>query len=588
MLYFLAMNSIYGAIVLVVVLVLRFILRRAPKVFSYMLWAVVFFRLLCPLSLSTDISVIPDLSQIMNEKESCAEAEIADTGRAAEVTVHAESTLETEGQSESAAEDFPEYAGTEEKTEAGDAVSAESVIFILWASGCVLMLGRNMLTWIKMKKIVCTATRIDGRVYESDRIGTAFVSGIFRPRIYLPCGMEEQQYKCVLSHEMTHMRRGDHIVKLLACLICCVYWFNPLAWAALSLMCRDMEQSCDEAVIASMGSEIKGDYSRMLLRFGVKIPAASNPAFGAGDAKKRIKNVLRYRKSGKMAVILSLLAVVLAGAVCIGSHSSGNAKADEDKSAVSAYDIESTLDQEENTDNIRAVRREKEKLEANYTTRFGAPEAVMITELEIGSYAVFSYVADETLYVDMGDGDIVPGSEGGIVKGNTIKLYCNGNIRGLDLSNLKLTYLDISECTFLEKLYCHDNLLASLNVSMNRNLVELDCSGNRLTSLDLSGNPKLKYVCCDKNELAKLDCSSNSKLEHLYCAGNSLVSVSLGKCENLTSFACNNNMLSELSISGNSKLESLYCFNNMIAKLDVSQNPLLKTIESDFDTVIEK
>ncbi len=587
MLRFLAMNSIYGAIVLAVVLVLRLVLRRAPKVFSYMLWAVVFFRLLCPLSLSTEVSIIPDLSRVLDEESRYIGTETADTYSPSKLTAYAEIESDAEVYTESAVSSSAEYAVAEEKPAEGNCLSAESVIFILWASGCAVMLGCNLLSWVKMKKRVRTATRIDGRVYESDRIGTAFVSGVLRPRIYVPCGMEENQYRCVLSHEKTHIRRGDHIIKPVACLICCVYWFNPLVWLSMSLMCRDMEQSCDEAVIASMGSEIKGDYSRMLLVLGMKRPIAFKPAFGTGNAKKRIKNVLSYRKSGKAAIALSLVAVMLASAACIGSNSENKAVTEDNEAVISATEPENVIVQEETTAET-VTETEEKKPTVNYMIpELGEPNIIVTTNAELGSYINgFSHKADGQIYIDMGDGEIVPYTGAVQVKSDSIKIYCDGEIRWISLSKMKLTSVDVSNCPTLENFYCNDNELTSIDISNNPALNEFDCSNNRIRSLDLSSNPNLKSVCCESNELTELRTGDLKMLESLYCSKNNLKSVDVSGCENLKYFGCSSNMLRTLNISSNTKLQKLQCYGNMIENIDASNNPMLEVFEYDQNTAV--
>ena len=135
-------------------------------------------------------------------------------------------------------------------------------------------------------------------VYTSDAISTPFVFGIVRPKIYLPKGLTEQQQNYVITHEKVHIRRGDHIIKLFAFVITCIHWFNPLVWLSFFLLEKDMEMSCDEKVLQILGHEHKKDYSYCILSLASDkrfVPKAYL-SFGDSDTKKRIKNVLNYKK----------------------------------------------------------------------------------------------------------------------------------------------------------------------------------------------------------------------------------------------------------------------------------------------------
>ena len=153
-------------------------------------------------------------------------------------------------------------------------------------------------------------------IYECDDIPSPFVKGIFRPKIYLPCGMEKEQQKIVLLHEQYHIYRKDHLVKSLSFLLLMIYWFQPLVWAAWLCMCRDMEMSCDEKVLEMLGEDKRKEYSRTLLVFASEKQVFRHMplAFGEQDAKKRIQHVLDYRKPamwGSMLAAAAILGVLL-------------------------------------------------------------------------------------------------------------------------------------------------------------------------------------------------------------------------------------------------------------------------------------
>ncbi len=182
----------------------------------------------------------------------------------------------------------------------------------IWLLGIAAMLVYSLIVLFRLKKELKNATLYQDNIFISPRIDTAFVMGIFCPKIYLPSNLNATERSYILLHEQTHIRRFDHIFKLISFLALCLHWFNPFVWAAFFLSGRDMEMSCDEAVIRRLGNDVKKDYSASLLTLakGRRIVSGTPLAFGEGDTKGRIKNVLNYRKPGFWAVLVSVLAVV--------------------------------------------------------------------------------------------------------------------------------------------------------------------------------------------------------------------------------------------------------------------------------------
>ena len=172
-------------------------------------------------------------------------------------------------------------------------------------------------SYIILKRNMQSAVCVEGNIYEAGNIKSPFVLGIFHARIYLPVGLDENAREYILLHEQTHIKRCDHIIKLIAYFILCLHWFNPLAWVAFLLMSIDMEMSCDERVLKEIGGETKKDYSMSLLSLATerRFVQGSPLAFGEGDVKQRIKNVLNFRKPSRIIVVT---AVVLAFALSIG------------------------------------------------------------------------------------------------------------------------------------------------------------------------------------------------------------------------------------------------------------------------------
>lgn len=306
--------TITGSVVIVLVLLARLALRRAPRICSYALWLVVLFRLLCPVSVTAGISLMGLLDAPVTEVT-------AHTSAAAYVprdVVHdPKPTVElpVPGIGEAITDALPQG---EEQTMADPLEAPIAIATIVWLTGAAAMLIYGAASLLRLRRRLVGAVPLEKGVYLADHIGTPFVLGLFRPRIYLPSALPEGERGYILLHERHHIRRLDHVVKLLAFLALCVHWFNPLVWLSFVLLGRDMEMSCDEAVMKKLGEDVRADYSTSLLRLatGRKIIAGAPLAFGEGDTRERVKNVLRWKKPKLWLVILSVAVVVVLAVVC--------------------------------------------------------------------------------------------------------------------------------------------------------------------------------------------------------------------------------------------------------------------------------
>lgn len=171
------------------------------------------------------------------------------------------------------------------------------------------------ISWLGLKRRLVGAVRMQDNIYWADHIPTPFVMGILRPKIYLPSEMAPEKLPYVLLHERTHIRRGDHLFRLAASMALCLHWFNPLVWLAFFLSARDMEMSCDERVLRSGGTNIQQNYATALVELaaGQKIHWNIPVAFGEGDTKERVKNVMKYKKLARGATLLCMVLVLLVG-----------------------------------------------------------------------------------------------------------------------------------------------------------------------------------------------------------------------------------------------------------------------------------
>ncbi|MDO4302920.1 MAG: M56 family metallopeptidase [Bacillota bacterium] len=316
--------SIKASVCILVIISVRLLLSRAPKIFSYLLWAVVLIRLICPVGLTTGFGVIPGTPVIGTDPWSESQVEAENNYMPQEQVTNAkDQPAGTQGQ------EAEEKAWTDQG-EAGvpgyDADSASYYYedernerFFLAVPEKILKIMAAIWVGVVLVLVLYTALRYRYFLHSlrSQKIQTPFVAGIFHPNIYLPEGLDQTQRQLVLEHENTHIRRFDHVIKPIAYLVCCIHWFNPLVWAAFWLMEGDMESSCDEAVLRKIGYDKRKDYAKTLLCLAGEGRKAGYPiAFGENNVKSRIKRVVKMKKTGvgictAAAVVACLAAVFL-------------------------------------------------------------------------------------------------------------------------------------------------------------------------------------------------------------------------------------------------------------------------------------
>ena len=302
--------SITASYVILFVLIIRMLLKKSPKIFSYSLWAVVLFRLICPISFESKISLIPNNSiaegSVTLNKPLINYTDYKDKGLADNIT----------GESESLEENI-EINKIDTANNLKSPLNITSIVSTLWAAAISIMIIYSVYSLVKLKKHLRSAKLIKENIYEAENIDTAFVLGIVNPKIYIPEGLSENEEEYILTHERVHIKRNDYLVKIIWFIALTIHCFNPLVWISFILMSRDMEMSCDEAVIKGLGTSIKREYSMSLLSFATekKKIVLSPIAFGEGDVKSRIKNVLNYKKPRFWITIVSVIVLV---AVALG------------------------------------------------------------------------------------------------------------------------------------------------------------------------------------------------------------------------------------------------------------------------------
>ena len=349
-------RNVMVTVVILAVLLVRFLIRRCPKKYSYLLWGIVGIRMLFDLPFASSLSLF-NLFQVKMNSVPLAE-QVTQIPSGETISVH--ETVNTNTNPVMTGGDVPSvFSVSGRETEN----TILTVFAVIWLVGIVLLLVYGILSYVKCRRLVKTAVRLEPvevqtggphghrrlrrgtNVWECDGIWSPFVLGIFQPRIYIPFHMEPQERTYILAHEQTHIRRCDHLIKLVAYLLLCVYWWNPLVWLAFYYMVRDMEMSCDEAVLEIFGDRIKKEYSSSLLSFAMERHGYTFAplAFGEGDVGKRIKNVLNFKKPHTWVAILVVVFIVFFAVSCLTNQKSDkedvSKESGQEKAIIQAYEM---------------------------------------------------------------------------------------------------------------------------------------------------------------------------------------------------------------------------------------------------------
>lgn len=307
--------SITASYVILAVIFIRLLLKRAPKRYSYLLWSVVLFRLICPVSFSSLFSIFQTKPFDMTAAQRGGGAALSyvpvDIGymEIPRVTVGIPTMNSIISESLPAATPYASVNPMQIWIMLGT---------ILWCAGIASLLFYSIVTYTRLKLRMGTAVRLEGNVFESDKIRSPFILGFVRSRIYIPFGLGEQERAYILRHERFHLKRKDHLIKPLSFFVLTIHWFNPLVWLAFVLMTKDMEMSCDEKVLSETGADIVHEYSTSLLSFAAnrRFPAASSLAFGETGIRERVKNILRFREPQKWVIVLAVILCVAVVVAC--------------------------------------------------------------------------------------------------------------------------------------------------------------------------------------------------------------------------------------------------------------------------------
>ncbi len=271
--------SMTASVVILAVLMVRLFMRRLPKIYSYLLWTIVGIRLCVPFSFESRLSIFNLFNKVETDMQTAVSVPVTNTA-------------------------------------AQTAADPYKLIGVIWLMGMLVLTVYGMFTYFRLQHKLKVSFPMGDSVYGVEGLSSPFVMGFMNPKIYIPLGLDNETENYVLMHERTHLKRGDHLIKLFAFGLLCIHWFNPFCWLAFIFMSRDMEMSCDERVLGK--GDISADYSSALLSFAAnkRFPAPGPLCFGEVSVKRRIKNILSWKKPALLITIISMVLCITVFVVC--------------------------------------------------------------------------------------------------------------------------------------------------------------------------------------------------------------------------------------------------------------------------------
>lgn len=292
--------SLTGSYAIVIILLVRASLKRAPKWITYVLWSVAGFRLMIPVTIKSPLSLLPKSTK---NSGLLVDEVIRFFMGVKKISIGSYDPISLQIMEQTTSNSVLNH------------IWRKDTLIFIWLMGATLLILHYIYAVLKTSHRLKSARKIDGNVYEADHIKTPFVFGWTQPKIYLSCDLSLEEKEYILVHEEIHVRRKDTLVKTVFYGLVCIHWFNPLVWIAFSAMSADMELSCDEKVLKEKGIHIKKNYATSLLTLASpKVSySKSQLAFGQGTVKARIKNALNYKKPRFFSSFLAVFVAVLVG-----------------------------------------------------------------------------------------------------------------------------------------------------------------------------------------------------------------------------------------------------------------------------------
>ena len=290
--------SISASWLIFAVLILRLVLKKAPKWVNVLLWGIVAIRLICPFSFESALSLIPSAETFPKKIISGPSFDVQSGITPVDNRIN-------------------DYLGDRYfegvTVPANNGNTIMTILTIVWTIGILLLVAYTVISYWRLHREIDTAVRYKDNIFQSENVSSPFVLGLIKPRIYLPFKLDGQDMEHVVAHEQAHIRRKDHWWKPLGFLLLTIHWFNPLMWLAYVLLCRDIELACDEKVIKGLSNEQRADYTQALVTCSVnrRMIAACPLTFGEVGVKERVKSVMNYKKPAFWVIIIAVI-------VCVG------------------------------------------------------------------------------------------------------------------------------------------------------------------------------------------------------------------------------------------------------------------------------
>ena len=290
--------SISASWLIFAVLILRLVLKKAPKWVNVLLWGIVAIRLICPFSFESALSLIPSAETFPKKIISGPSFDVQSGITPVDNWIN-------------------DYLGDRYfegvTVPANNGNTIMTILTIVWTIGILLLVAYTVISYWRLHREIDTAVRYKDNIFQSENVSSPFVLGLIKPRIYLPFKLDGQDMEHVVAHEQAHIRRKDHWWKPLGFLLLTIHWFNPLMWLAYVLLCRDIELACDEKVIKGLSNEQRADYTQALVACSVnhRMIAACPLTFGEVGVKERVKSVMNYKKPAFWVIIIAVI-------ICVG------------------------------------------------------------------------------------------------------------------------------------------------------------------------------------------------------------------------------------------------------------------------------
>ena len=444
--------SISAGILIIVCVLVRLVFRKMPKYIRCLMWLLVAIRLAIPFSIESPLSLLPAREYVTVSSDNNADMVTKETFFSTAIGIEEagdayDSTVTDEADVVNSAESFSSEDAEDSVTFMSflRSIDVMYVLSIVWIIGVAAVLIYAIVSYIRLRRLVDDAVILKDNVYQSERVGTAFVLGVISPKIYVPYGLSLTELYMSICHERAHISRRDHLVKPLGFIIAAVYWFNPLVWLAYILLCRDIELACDEKVIKKIGYDKKKDYSQALLNLSIpkKYISACPVAFGEVGINERIKNVLTMKK-GKKIIIAVAVAICAVLAICFLTYpkkpknNSGEvAEAETADETTESIIEEAAANDEENVEEVKAASAIEETSvneETSASEESSASEDENSSAAESAQFEIETDGTNKIVYIMEEDGDTVKIGD---------KLYINGVEVNLTNASSSTDFVDI-------------------------------------------------------------------------------------------------------------------------------------------------